>query len=209
MSMARSTKSAGDVAGDISAGFADPVHDAQAAFRSVLNALARPGRRFAIGTSLKGLALGPAMAHLLLALTDDDTPVWWQQSEGTITDWLRFHTGAPIVSMPGAAAFAVVVDARYMPLLRSFAMGSVESPERSVTVLVEVPSLDDGPAVEWLGPGIANVQVVRIAGLPDNFWTQWQANHAAFPQGADIVFTCANTALGLPRTTRVRRLEAI
>jgi alpha-D-ribose 1-methylphosphonate 5-triphosphate synthase subunit PhnH len=193
----------------ISAGFADPVHDAQAAFRGVLDALSRPGRRFVIGTPLNGLALGAAMAHLLLALTDDDTPVWWQQNKGALTAWLRFHTGAPVASEANAAAFAVIVDVGTVPLLSIFAMGSVDSPEGSATLLVEVPSLIEGPAVEWRGPGIEDMQLVRIAGLPDNFWTQWQSNHAAFPQGVDIVFTCADAALGLPRTTRVRRLEGL
>ena len=194
---------------NISAGFADPVHDAQATFRSALDALSRPGRCFQVGYSLKGLALGPAMAHLLLALTDDDTPVWWQRSASVETAWLRFHTSAPVANMPDAAAFAVVVDAQCMPRIDSFAIGSVESPERSATLLVEVSSMVQGPAVEWRGPGIADLQIVRIAGLPDNFWTQWQANHAAFPQGVDIVFTCADAAIGLPRTTRVRRLEGL
>ena len=78
----------------LSAGFADPVHDAQTAFRRVLDALSRPGRRFVLGAPVPGLALGPAMAHLLLALTDDDTPVGWQRDEGAAPDWLRFHTGA-------------------------------------------------------------------------------------------------------------------
>ncbi|MDP2448133.1 MAG: phosphonate C-P lyase system protein PhnH [Polaromonas sp.] len=193
----------------LSAGFADPVHDAQTAFRRVLDALSRPGRRFVLGSVVPGLALGPAMAHLLLALTDDDTPVWWQRDEGAAPDWLRFHTGAGRAAAPQEAAFAVLVDAGAMPPLDSFAPGSAEAPERSATLLVEVPSLDDGPAVEWRGPGIQDMQTVRIAGLPDPFWMQWQANHAAFPQGVDIVFTCADLALGLPRTTRVRRLEGI
>jgi alpha-D-ribose 1-methylphosphonate 5-triphosphate synthase subunit PhnH len=74
---------------------------------------------------------------------------------------------------------------------------------------MEVASLETGPGVVWRGPGIADVQRVHIAGLPDGFWTQWQANHAAFPQGVDIVFTCANAVLGLPRTTRVSRLEGV
>jgi len=197
------------VQSSVCAGFADPVHDAQIAFRSVLNALSRPGRRFTIGTQFKGVELGAAMAHLLLALTDDDTPVWWQKSEGTLKAWLRFHTGAPVASDPVTAAFAVIVDISAVLLLNSFAMGSVDSPERSTTLLVEVPSLTDGPAVEWRGPGIEAMQMVRIAGLPDNFWAQWQANHAAFPQGVDIVFTCSDAAIGLPRTTRVRRLEGL
>jgi alpha-D-ribose 1-methylphosphonate 5-triphosphate synthase subunit PhnH len=197
------------VPSNLRVGFADPVHDAQAAFRSVLEALSRPGRCFAIGSPIKDLALGPAMAHLLLALTDDDTPVWWQLDESALAGWLRFHTGAALAGTPCAASFAVITDIGDMPLLGTFAMGSAASPERSATLLVEVPSLREGPAVEWHGPGIQTVQVVRLAGLPDNFWSQWQTNHAAFPQGVDIVFTCADAALGLPRTTRVRRLEGL
>jgi len=193
----------------LSAGFADAVHDAQNAFRGLLDALSRPGRRVAIGSPIKGLALGPAMAHLLLTLTDDDTPVWWQQSDAASADWLRFHTGASLAAVPEQAAFAVVTDAAALPPLGAFAAGSLESPEHSATLLVEVASLDGGPAVEWRGPGIQEMQTVCIAGLPDKFWAQWQANHAAFPQGVDIVFTCADAALGLPRTTRVRRLEGI
>lgn len=193
----------------LSAGFADPVHDAQTAFRRVLEALSRPGRRFALGSPVEGLALGAAMAHLLLALTDDDTPVWWQQDDGGASGWLRFHTGAGFAAMPEEAAFAVLTDAGSMPALDSFPAGPMASPERSATLLVEVPSLETGPAVEWRGPGIQDKQTVCIAGLPDNFWAQWQANHAAFPQGVDIVFTCAGSALGLPRTTRVRRLEEV
>jgi len=193
----------------LSSGFADPVHDAQTAFRQVLNALSRPGRRFALGQPVKGLALGPAMAHLLLALTDDDTPVWWQQDEGAAANWLRFHTGAGRAAATSDAAFAVLAQADGMPPLDAFAAGSMASPEGSTTLLIEVSSLDAGPALEWRGPGIQELQTVRVAGLPDNFWAQWQANHAAFPQGVDIVFTGAEFALGLPRTTRIRRLEGI
>ena len=194
---------------EVSAGFADPVHDAQTAFRAVLDALSRPGKPVVIGQPVIGLALGPAMAHVLLALTDDDTAVWWQQDDRAAADWLRFHTGARQAAMPADAAFAVLVSAVGLPLLAAFAVGSVEAPERSATLLLEVASLDAGPAVEWRGPGILGMQTVRIAGLPDDFWAQWQANHMSFPQGVDVVFTCGGVALGLPRTTRVRRLEEI
>jgi alpha-D-ribose 1-methylphosphonate 5-triphosphate synthase subunit PhnH len=192
----------------VSAGFGDPVHEAQAAFRAVLEALSRPGQRMAIGRPVPGLGLAPAMAHLLLALTDDDTPVWWQQP-GNAADWLRFHTGASVAAAPADAAFAVIGDVAAMPALKAFAPGAMESPEHATTLLIEVPSLSEGPAVEWHGPGIRDMQTVRLAGLPASFWTQWQANHAAFPQGVDIVFTCADAVLGLPRTTRVRRLEGV
>lgn len=193
----------------LSAGFADPVHDSQGVFRQVLDALSRPGRVFNLGVHAGAGSLGPATAQVLLALTDDDTPVWWQQPDTATAQWLRFHTGAPIAENPAAAAFAVSCCIVDLPALDQFASGTANAPEHSSTLLIEVPSLETGPGVEWHGPGIADVQMVRIAGLPDGFWTQWQANHAAFPQGVDIVFTCANTVLGLPRTTRVRRLEGV
>lgn len=193
----------------LNAGFTDPVHDAQGVFRHVLDALSRPGRSFILGAHMGAGSVGPAMAQVLLALTDDDTPVWWQQPDTATAQWLRFHTGAPIAENPAAAAFAVSCVSAGLPVLDKFAAGTADAPEHSTTVLIEVPSLETGPCVEWRGPGIADVQMVRIAGLPDGFWTQWQANHAAFPQGVDIVFTCANTVLGLPRTTRVRRLEGV
>ena len=113
----------------VSAGFADPVHDAQTAFRAVLNALSRPGRRVAMGQPVDSLAIGPAMAHVLLALTDDDTAVWWQQDDCAGAHWLRFHTGARQAATPADAAFAVLDSATDMPPLAAFAASSVEAPE--------------------------------------------------------------------------------
>jgi alpha-D-ribose 1-methylphosphonate 5-triphosphate synthase subunit PhnH len=190
-------------------GLADGVHDSQQAFRAVLDALARPGQVRHIGLALPGVALGGALARLLLSLCDDETPVWWQCADAGLQQWLRFHTGAPWAVQPQAASFAVFTDSGQGLTLSDFVAGTAQSPEFSTTLLVELPSLSDGPALVWHGPGIADVQHVRLQGLPDDFWTQWQANHATFPQGVDLVFTCGAHALGLPRTTRVRRLEGV
>ena len=191
----------------LGAGVADPVHDAQAAFREALGALSRPGRRVTLGAPVPDCPLSAAMAHLLLMLTDDDTAVWWQQSDAATAEWLRFHTGATLADTPDAAAFAVVTNPGAMPTLDAFAWGSAESPEMSATLLVEVQSFGGGLATEWRGPGIQGMQQVRIDGLPADFWLQWQTIHAAFPQGIDVIFTCANEAMGLPRTAGVGRAQ--
>ncbi|HSW17806.1 MAG TPA: phosphonate C-P lyase system protein PhnH [Ramlibacter sp.] len=193
----------------MSAGFADPVHDAQRAFRAALDALSRPGRPVDVGHDIEGLPLGAAMAHLLLALTDDDTAVWWQNSAGVALPWLRFHTGAKPADAPQEAAFAAIVAPLSMPALDAFAHGTLASPEFSTTLVIEVDSLDAGPSLQWHGPGIRDTQAVRVGGLPNGFWAQWQANHASFPQGVDVIFTCGAKAIGLPRTTRVSRVEGI
>ncbi|MFB2351748.1 phosphonate C-P lyase system protein PhnH, partial [Priestia megaterium] len=66
-----------------------------------------------------------------------------------------------------------------------------------------------GPALQWHGPGILGARTVQVDGLPPSFWTQWQDNHGSFPQGVDVIFTCGAQAIGLPRTTRVSRLQGI
>ncbi|WP_114972950.1 phosphonate C-P lyase system protein PhnH [Rhodoferax ferrireducens] len=190
-------------------GLPDDVHDSQLAFRAVLDALARPGQVRTIGPALPDVALGGALARLLLSLSDDETPVWWQQADACLQHWLRFHTGAGLAERPDTASFAVFTDIDQGFALSDFAAGTAAAPEFSSTVLIELPGLAGGPALEWRGPGIQDVQRVGLQGLPANFWAQWQANHAAFPQGVDIVFTCGENALGLPRTTRVRRLQGV
>jgi alpha-D-ribose 1-methylphosphonate 5-triphosphate synthase subunit PhnH len=190
-------------------GLADPVHDAQRSFRAALSALSRPGLPQTLGRQIPGLPLGAAMSHLLLALSDEDTPVWWQQPDAALAQWLRFHTGARAAPQPVDSTFAVVTDAGQLPPLTRFASGSLAAPETSATVLVELPSFDTGPALQAHGPGIRDRHLLRLEGLPSAFWSQWQANHAGFPQGVDLIFTCGDRAIGLPRTTRIGRLEEV
>lgn len=191
-------------------GFADPVHDAQRVFRACLAASSRPGTVIEVrvnGGRLPGC--GSATAALLLALTDETTAVWWSEPSAGAAEALRFHGGAPAAASAADAMFAVCTRASSMPSLNRFNAGADDAPERSCTVLIEVDSFDSGPPLEWRGPGIANAHMVAIAGVPPAFWSQWQANHAAFPRGVDVVFTCGKLLMGLPRTTRVSRLAAI
>ena len=53
-------------------------------------------------------------------------------------------------------------------------------------------------------PGIEDVTVVSLAGLSADFWRQCQTNQAGFPQGVDMVLTCGEWAIGLPRSTQVQ-----
>jgi alpha-D-ribose 1-methylphosphonate 5-triphosphate synthase subunit PhnH len=190
-------------------GLQDPVFDAQEAFRIALDAMARPGRVHTLGRPIPGLPLGAAMAHLLLTLSDEDTPVWWQDGDRSLHQWLRFHTGAPSVARPDRASFAVATAAAELPELQRFAHGSLDEPEQGCTLLVEVPSLANGLPMQAHGPGIREHTLLTVAGLPEGFWAEWQASHAAFPQGVDIFFTCGDRVLALPRTTRIGRLAEV
>lgn len=109
---------------DLPMGFADPVSDAQGAFRAALRALSHPGEVVECPVSAPAVpGLMPATAALLLALTDLETPVWWSRV-GPAARWLQFHTGAPTVARPVDAHFAVVGLALDVPDLSSLNAGT-------------------------------------------------------------------------------------
>lgn len=192
-------------------GFADPVHDTQAVFRTLLDVLSRPGTVGTIENVLpaaRASGTHRARADLaafaaLLALCDYTTPVWLAQPDTALASALRFHTGAPIVDEPHEASFAYVHDAQTLPALASFPLGEPEEPEHAVTLLVRVEALDGGTPVVLSGPGIKTTQTIAPLGLPAHFWEERAALAPLFPCGIDCYLVCGDAVVGLPRTTRV------
>ncbi len=191
-------------------GFADPVFDSQSVFRSVMQALAEPGLpRVIDATILTALdvpvPLKPAAAAILLALADYETPVWLDTPArgGEVAAFLGFHTGCPIVADPAKASFAAITDAAALAEFDGFALGSLEYPDRSTTLILQVASLSDGPAWTLIGPGIDAPRTVTIGGLHPGLLPAIVANRAQFPRGVDLLFTDGSMILGLPRSTHV------
>lgn len=179
-------------------GFADPVADAQACFRAVLDAMARPGQLHPAGNGLVPPApLDAATAAVLLTLADGDTPVWLDQAASAALAWIVFHAGAPIVEGSADAAFAVALS---MPELGTLADGSDEAPEDAATLILQVPALGRGQQFRLSGPGLREPRVLAVEGLPDGFASAWLANRARFPRGIDIVLCSGTTLAALPRT---------
>jgi len=186
-------------------GLADPAHDAQQLFRAVLDATAHPGRIVSLPAAPAGPgALSAAATAYLLTLADRDTPVWLASEfdRPEIRDFLRFHAGASIVAQRAEAAFAVLAAGASQPF-DGFNIGTDAYPDRSATLIVEVADLKSGPTRQWRGPGIDGRAAVAVAGLPEDFWQDWAANHGLFPCGVDIVFTAGTELCALPRSIAV------
>lgn len=185
------------------AGLPDPVLDSQRVFRAALEAFSNPGRAVQVPVDVDAPApLASATAAFVLSMADLETPVWLQEPNTAVAEYIRFHCGAPIVERHCAARFALVTDPAAMPALDLFDPGDPEYPDRSATIIIQRSGMKQGTTATLRGPGIEDALVCRLSGLEPDFWMQWQRNHARFPCGVDVLFTCGNVLHALPRTTR-------
>lgn len=135
---------------ELPAGFADKVLSAQSTFRSVMDAMARPGSVQQVVATVG--TPGPMMrgaAAIALTLFDHDTPVWLDAAMSAtpqVAKWLKFHTSAPVIADTSICSFAVVGDAEQLPPLDRFALGSSEYPDRSTTIILQTYGFTSGPA---------------------------------------------------------------
>src|SRR5258705_4599820 len=192
---------------ELPAGFADKVLSAQSTFRSVMDAMARPGsvQRIAVATGAPA-AMMRGTAAIALTLFDHDTPLWLDPlMSGTpdVTKWLKFHTGAPVIADSSVCSFALVGDSRALPSLDRFAFGSNEYPDRSTTLILQVESLTQGPVLELRGPGIDGTAVLLAAIQPANLFERLDINRTLFPRGIDVVLVADDAIVSIPHTTRL------
>ena len=191
-----------------SGGFAEPVFDSQSTFKAVMDAMARPGTIREITASATPPApMGPAAGAIALALCDHDTLVYLTPAmiEAGVQAWLAFHTGALVTGERSESAFAFVEAGMPLPPLSTFAAGTQEYPDRSTTVVIELASLEGGPALVLEGPGIDGSREIAPAGLPPHFEGMWADNGALYPRGVDVVLAAGDRLLCLPRTVKIKR----
>jgi alpha-D-ribose 1-methylphosphonate 5-triphosphate synthase subunit PhnH len=192
---------------ELPAGFADKVKSAQSTFRSVMDAMARPG---SVARIVAGAGAPMPMMHgsaaIALTLFDHDTPIWLDPTMSATSDvakWLKFHTSAPVVQDSSICSFALIGDPAALPSLDRFSFGSNEYPDRSSTLILQVESLTQGNAVELRGPGIDGTAIVQATILPPDLFERLAINANLFPRGIDVVLVADDAVVAIPRTTRL------
>jgi len=192
---------------ELPAGFADKVLSAQSTFRSVMDAMARPGTVQQVIASVG--TPGPMMrgtAAIALTLFDHDTPVWLdtRMSESSeVAKWLKFHSGAPVLDDASVCHFALIGNGSALPDLSRFSFGTNEYPDRSTTLILQVDSLKHGSAFELRGPGIDGTALLRAMIEPVDLFERLAINEALFPRGIDVVLVSGEAIVAIPRTTRL------
>jgi len=192
---------------ELIAGFADPVQASQQVFRAALKVMSEPGTLVEVDyveQAPKGLGL--STWQLALSLLDPDTRVWLSPTlaaNDAVISNLRFHCQCPLVDNPFDADFVIAWHSE-LPLLAELNWGTAEYPDRSTTLLVQVPALSAEPFWTLSGPGIEHARSLRIAGLPDAFRAELIRSRQRFPLGIDTFWCCDNRMAALPRTTIIK-----
>lgn len=173
-----------------------PVQSAHA-FRAALDALSRPGTICTVAGAAPPAPLSVAGGVLILTLCDGTTPIHLAGAHDCpqVRAWITFHTGAPLVAAE-LASFAVGSWGALQPVAR-FAIGTPDYPDRSATLIIEMPGLTPTGA-RLTGPGI---ETEAYLSLPEI--AAFKANRARFPMGFDCFLTAGHDLAGLPRSTRV------
>lgn len=195
----------------VEGGFADPVMEAQVAFRALMDAMARPGSLCDLPGSLAPPApLPKGLGAVALTLCDPDTPVWLAPAFDTpeVRGWLAFHCACPLVAEPAQSAFAFAPAGAECPPLTTFNPGTQEYPDRSTTLVLAVEALTGGAPLDLEGPGIRTRETLAAIGLPEGFVAERAENRALFPRGGDLLLVAGLKVCALPRTTRVTAASA-
>ena len=204
-------------------GLTDPAHDSQRLFRQILGALSEPGTLTTLALPAPPQmapsdALGAALWGVVLTLCDLETRIWVAADldSPSLREAMIFHTGARITDDPADADFALLTHESFDPQT-PFAVGSDTYPDRSTTLLIAVPRLendanggtngadDEDNGWRLSGPGIAESRGLDIGDTAGcrALMTRLAGNRASFPCGLDAIFGCGARLAAMPRSTRI------
>ena len=183
---------------------AKSVHEDHDTFRSILNAMSRPGTVCRLPHAEPGDA-GRLLAEALGCLLDNEVSVCVLDDQANeIAGALRRTTGCRAAPLE-EAEFVVACRATSNDLLCRMKRGTLEYPDGGATVVYLVDRASgDGGRFSLSGPGIETSCRPAFAGLADSELVQLREINAEFPLGVDALFLDrSGSIVCIPRSTRI------
>jgi alpha-D-ribose 1-methylphosphonate 5-triphosphate synthase subunit PhnH len=178
---------------------------AQADFRALLGALARPG-------TLERITLVPGVPPALTAaagLADVEVPlcVLAGEHEEEQARALHLATSAPGARL-GEARMVVALRPPAEDEIAALSRGDALHPELGARLILAVTGLSttDGPgtALTLSGPGVPDTRRIHVAGPQREVFRALAAANTAFPAGVDTFLVAADGMVaGLPRSAHI------
>ena len=203
-------------------GARDDVLETQAAFRALLNGLARPGTVTHLPAPPHApTGVDPRLLQVALVLLDAEV-TFATAGDGALARYVGLLTGSR-VTVPEGAAFLLASGSAPVAEIEALPAGTAECPEDGATVVLAVrrcsparpavraAAADSEAPVEVVltGPGIEFEAKVWITGLDPANLAVLARRNAEFPLGIDaFVVSESGEVIGLPRTVCFARRTA-
>ncbi|MGE6463869.1 phosphonate C-P lyase system protein PhnH [Alkalihalobacillus sp. NPDC078480] len=175
------------------------VHDTQQAFRTVLDAMARPGKISRLHDTLDAIVL---LAHTLLdrEVSYHMLPGFDEQLQQTVA----LQTLAQQVD-PSNADFLFISAAtpphQIQEALTESKNGTLIDPHQSATIIFQTPHITEGTTWRLTGPGIQTTTELTFH-FPPELHQIRQAKNQEYPLGIDLIITDPTGQIAaIPRTT--------
>ncbi len=189
----------------------DPVFDAQAHYRLLLDSMARPGKinvlpRLELSVP-PGTSLTDAAALVGFALLNADISFFADGEDAEFaTRYLLVNTsGKPVDAEE--ADFVFASGAASGVLVESMKKGTLPYPEEGATLVVSIDALTaeaQGLAITLQGPGVAGKKTFFVRGLNVGLLSALQHSNMEFPLGVDLILVDAHGHLAcIPRSSQV------
>ncbi len=186
-------------------GFTDPVLESQRTFRALLSAFSYPGRIVQLMPP-RNLPHGLSEASwcVLLTLADHAVRLWTDLPKGSdALASIETFCGSMMVKEPKDAQLVLFTKPARAPSVYDFNLGTEDQPEEGATLLLQVDTLTEGDGFRLLGPGIYDKAFLKVAGVPESFWSWRRSLEKRYPLGVDLILTCGSFLAALPRTTHM------
>lgn len=201
----------------------DVTFDSQMIFRSLLDAMARPGSIVVLpDIKITSPALNRYPLLLLMTLLDHEVSFYVSghsdvnvnASRQAVAEYLRSNTGSNESALRDAD-FILVCEGSSQGLIRRVKQGTLEYPDESATVVYDVGSIgdrgydgddshDEYMLLELSGPGIAGKCMIAISGMEPAEIEDVLAMRN-YPLGIDAILSDRNGNIAcIPRSTNVR-----
>lgn len=186
----------------------DKVFDTQRIYRSMLDAIARPGKICTLpGLELRPPAsLGSFAAGMAFTLLDSETSFTVVQDSGECQEYIRLNTGSEAVPVE-SAEFIFAQGGSDWAEISGINRGSLLSPEEGSTLVLMVERLArDGQGVRLTlnGPGINGSISLVATGLEPAILDRVSKLNQEFPLGVDVFLVdSAGSLAAMPRSSSV------
>jgi alpha-D-ribose 1-methylphosphonate 5-triphosphate synthase subunit PhnH len=185
-----------------------PVLEAQQTFRTLLNAMARPGT---IHTLTVNSGETPEQAICFALMDFEVAYAVAAPGDGVdeLTRWIAIHTAcqpAPIAD----AAFVIAYGALPTDAWAAIRRGTLAFPDTGATIIYCLPAIGETEAVgratrvTLTGPGIETAQTLTVTGLPASEFAALTHANREYPMGVDVILVDpAGHVACIPRSSKL------